>query len=94
MIAPGAALLSPRGQVLENGAPRFFRRLGEGIFDEVDVVRRAHALVDFIAAARGLCSRGTRHARRRQIEAGLKPAFSGRRSRSPPTVCRSQRFHL
>ena len=52
MIAPGAALLSPRGQVLENGAPRFFRRLREGVFDEADVVRRAHALADFIAAAR------------------------------------------
>jgi phospholipase/carboxylesterase len=52
MIAPGAALLAPRGQVLENGAPRFFRRLREGVFDEADVVRRAHALADFIAAAR------------------------------------------
>ena len=52
MIAPGAPLLAPRGQVLENGAPRFFRRLREGVFDEADVVRRAHALADFIAAAR------------------------------------------
>ena len=33
-VAPGAALLSPRGKVLENGMPRFFRRLAEGVFDE------------------------------------------------------------
>jgi len=52
MIAPGAALLSPRGKVLENGMPRFFRRLAEGVFDEEDVRRRAHELADFIAAAR------------------------------------------
>jgi phospholipase/carboxylesterase len=46
-----AALLSPRGKVLENGAPRFFRRHGEGLFDEEDVVRRAHELADFVTAA-------------------------------------------
>ena len=51
-VAPGAALLSPRGNVLENGMPRFFRRLREGVFDENDVVRRAHELADFVAAAR------------------------------------------
>lgn len=51
MIAPGAALLSPRGKVLENGMPRFFRRLAEGVFDHEDVVRRAHELADFAAAA-------------------------------------------
>lgn len=48
MIAPGAALLSPRGKVLENGMPRFFRRLAEGVFDEADVIRRAHELADFV----------------------------------------------
>jgi len=52
MIAPGAALLSPRGKVLEGGLPRFFRRLAEGIFDEEDVRRRAHELADFVAEAR------------------------------------------
>lgn len=51
-VAPGAALLSPRGKVSEGGMPRFFRRLSEGVFDEADVVRRAHELADFIAAAR------------------------------------------
>lgn len=50
-LAPGAALLSPRGDVLERGAPRFFRRFAEGVFDLADVERRTHALADFVAAA-------------------------------------------
>jgi phospholipase/carboxylesterase len=52
MIAPDRALLSVRGKVLEGGAPRFFRRLAEGLFDESDVVRRAHELADFVDTAR------------------------------------------
>jgi phospholipase/carboxylesterase len=52
MISPGSALLSPRGRVLEHGMPRFFRRLGEGVFDEEDVRRRALELGDFVADAR------------------------------------------
>ncbi|QDL94363.1 alpha/beta hydrolase (plasmid) [Paroceanicella profunda] len=51
-LAPGAALLSPRGSVLENGMPRFFRRLSEGVFDEADLIRRTDELAEFIAAAR------------------------------------------
>src|SRR5690242_11337686 len=51
-VAPGAALLSPRGQVLENGMPRFFQRLAEGVFDEEDVRRRAGDLARFIGKAR------------------------------------------
>ena len=51
-IAPGAAILSPRGKVLEVGMPRFFRRLAEGVFDEADVRRRAHELADFVGEAR------------------------------------------
>lgn len=51
-IAPGAALLSPRGQVLEAGKPRFFRRLAEGVFDEDDLRRRAGELAEFVGAAR------------------------------------------
>lgn len=46
-----AALVSPRGNVLENGAPRFFRRLAEGVFDEADVVFRATELSNFVEAA-------------------------------------------
>jgi phospholipase/carboxylesterase len=52
MVAPGATLLSPRGKVLENGMPRFFRRLAEGVFDEADVRARAHDLADFVEQAR------------------------------------------
>lgn len=50
--APGAALLAPRGRVLEGGMARFFRRLAEGVFDQDDVRRRTHELADFVVAAR------------------------------------------
>jgi len=53
ILAPGAALLSPRGKVLENGMPRFFRRLAEGVFDIEDLTRRTHELADFVEAASG-----------------------------------------
>ena len=51
-LAPGAALLSPRGKVLENGAPRFFRRLREGEWDLPDFRRRTSELADFVEGAR------------------------------------------
>jgi phospholipase/carboxylesterase len=50
-IAPGAAILSPRGNVLENGAPRFFRRLAEGVFDPAEVRSRGEELARFVHAA-------------------------------------------
>jgi predicted esterase len=50
-IAPGAAILSPRGKVLENGAPRFFKRLAEGVFDPEEVRARGEELSGFIRAA-------------------------------------------
>lgn len=50
-VAPGAAILSPRGNVLENGAPRFFRRISEGVFDPKEVRSRAGELSRFIRAA-------------------------------------------
>ncbi|HEX2728545.1 MAG TPA: alpha/beta hydrolase [Rubrobacteraceae bacterium] len=50
-LAPGAAILSPRGKVLEHGMPRFFRRLAEGVFDHEDLLLRTHELADFIGAA-------------------------------------------
>jgi predicted esterase len=51
MLAPDAGLLSPRGTVLENGAPRFFKRLAEGVFDLDDLRTRTRDLIAFIAAA-------------------------------------------
>jgi predicted esterase len=51
-LAPGAALLSPRGQVLEHGMPRFFRRLAEGEFDQADLARRTDDLAAFVRRAR------------------------------------------
>jgi predicted esterase len=50
-LDPNAALLSPRGKVLENGMPRFFRRLGEGVFDLEDLKYRTNELADFVLAA-------------------------------------------
>jgi len=50
-LDPNAALLSPRGKVLENGMPRFFRRLAEGVFDLEDLKYRTNELADFITAA-------------------------------------------
>jgi len=50
-LDPRAALLSPRGKVLENGMPRFFRRLAEGVFDLEDLKNRTNELADFVAAA-------------------------------------------
>ena len=50
-LDPNAALLSPRGKVLENGMPRFFRRLAEGVFDLEDLKTRTNELADFVAAA-------------------------------------------
>ena len=50
-LLPGAALLSPRGRVLENGMPRFFRRFAEGVFDLDDLKFQTHELNDFIKTA-------------------------------------------
>lgn len=50
-LMPGAAMLSPRGQVNENGALRFFRRLREGVFDLEDLARRTDDLAEFVRAA-------------------------------------------
>ncbi|MGG4495421.1 alpha/beta hydrolase [Brevibacillus reuszeri] len=50
-IYPGASILSVRGNVLENGMPRFFRRLAEGVFDEEDLVFRTQELHDFLDQA-------------------------------------------
>src|SRR4029078_8964428 len=51
MISPSASLLSPRGKVLENGMPRFFKRLAEGVFDLEDLKLRTSELADFVKDA-------------------------------------------
>jgi phospholipase/carboxylesterase len=50
-LDPNAALLSPRGKVLENGMPRFFRRFAEGVFDLEDLKKRTNELADFVISA-------------------------------------------
>lgn len=50
-IDPTASVLSVRGNVLENGMPRFFRRLAEGIFDIEDLVARTKELITFLDEA-------------------------------------------
>jgi phospholipase/carboxylesterase len=50
MLSPGAPLLSPRGKVLENGMPRYFRRLAEGVFDQEDLRARALELAAWVDA--------------------------------------------
>jgi phospholipase/carboxylesterase len=51
MIDDEANVLSVRGNVLENGMPRFFRRLAEGIFDEEDLIFRTKELNEFLDEA-------------------------------------------
>ena len=53
LLDPNANLLSPRGKVLENGMPRFFQRLSEGVFDVPDLIAQTQALADFVADAAG-----------------------------------------
>jgi predicted esterase len=50
-LDPEASVLSPRGNVLEGSAPRFFRRLAEGVFDLPDLIFRSHELADFLDEA-------------------------------------------
>jgi phospholipase/carboxylesterase len=49
-LAPNAGVISPRGKVLENGMPRFFKRLAEGVFDVPDLIARTHELADWLEA--------------------------------------------
>ncbi|MBY7144918.1 alpha/beta hydrolase [Virgibacillus sp. NKC19-3] len=50
-IDPDANILSVRGNVTENGMPRFFRRLAEGVFDEEDLISRTKELNTFLDEA-------------------------------------------
>ena len=60
MISPDSSVLSIRGNVLENGMPRYFRRLREGVFDEEDLIFRTKELFEFLndAAAQYEIDRG------------------------------------
>lgn len=51
LISPESNVLGVRGNVLENGMPRFFRRLAEGVFDKEDLIRRTNELKEFIGEA-------------------------------------------
>ena len=60
MLSHGAAILSPRGRVLEGTAPRWFRRIREGVFDVADLKTRAAELAAFVEAARAKYELGER----------------------------------
>src|SRR6185437_4156946 len=51
MLSSSVSLLSPRGKILENGMPRFFKRLSEGVFDMEDLKFRTKELANFIKEA-------------------------------------------
>ena len=53
LVSPGSAALGVRGNVLENGMPRFFRRIAEGVFDEEDLLFRTKELNAFLDDAAG-----------------------------------------
>ena len=48
IIDPVANILSVRGQVLENGSNRYFKRLAMGVFDLEDLVFRTKRLKEFV----------------------------------------------
>ena len=50
-LSPGSPIVSPRGKVLENGMPRYFRRFAEGVFDIEDLKYRTDELADFVKSA-------------------------------------------
>lgn len=51
MIDPNANILSIRGNIVESGMPRFFKRLSPGVFDEVNLIEETHHLYNFISEA-------------------------------------------
>jgi len=51
LLSPGSSVLGIRGNVLENGMPRFFRRLSEGVFDEADLILRTREIKQFLNEA-------------------------------------------
>ncbi len=57
-LIPGAHIVSPRGDVLEGGMSRYFRRTGEGVYDMVDLARRRDRMARFIAAQKARTGAG------------------------------------
>lgn len=57
-IIPGAHVVSPRGDVSEMGAARYFRRTAEGVYDMDDLAERTRAMAAFIAAERARTGTG------------------------------------
>lgn len=49
-LFPAATVLSPRGDVSEHGALRFFRRTGEGVYDMADLAARTAKMTSFLSA--------------------------------------------
>lgn len=47
-LLPDATVVSPRGDVSEHGAARFFRRTGEGVYDMTDLVRATDKMAEFV----------------------------------------------
>ena len=61
VLDPNAGVLSVRGKVLENGAPRFFRRIEEGVFDMEDLHFRTQELAAFLKNASAAYSFDLKH---------------------------------
>jgi phospholipase/carboxylesterase len=51
-LLPGATVISPRGDISEHGAARFFRRKAEGVYDCEDLARATERMSEFVAANR------------------------------------------
>ena len=49
-LLPEATIVSPRGDVSEYGAARFFRRTGEGVYDMADLARATEKMAGFVAS--------------------------------------------
>src|SRR5690606_905133 len=52
-LLPGATIVAPRGDVSERGAARFFRRMGEGVYDMDDLARATGKMAGFVKAHAG-----------------------------------------
>jgi phospholipase/carboxylesterase len=48
-LLPDATIVSPRGDVSEHGAARFFKRTGEGVYDMADLAMRTEKMRRFVS---------------------------------------------